>query len=213
MSLIEFVFAGISAIIGIAAVAIPLWRSRQRCGLRWAYLPPTPMLDVADEVASRLVITYDGEAVDSLIRHQFILHNTGFTPLEATDIDIPLTWYAPGNILDKRVEITDPPVDLTLDVENNKELKVSWTLFNQRCKALITVLCVGDADTGCGQVRGSIKNVPKIEQKAIRWDDPEQRIREMRDNVNLRGNAFARVMGLAVINRPSIRVLTGSLVA
>ncbi len=140
MTGLEIFFSVVSTLIGIAAIAAPLWGSWRRYALRWAHVaPPKSMLDVAPEVATSIKITYKDEEVDNLTRYLFVLHNTGFTPLEKKHIVKRLTWRAPGAIKALRVEASEPRVDLELE-DDGRELMISWELFNHRCKALIRTL-------------------------------------------------------------------------
>ena len=186
MSIVEIVIASISLFVALATVAIPLWRSRQRHALRWVYLRPKSMLDIADEVADSLKIEFDGRTIKDLTKFQFILHNTGFSPLDSEAISKPLTWHAPSKILAAWEPASDPPVELSLEF-NEQQLEVRWSLFNQRCKGLITVLCENTSDLGGGRLEGQIRDVPKIEQKQYKWMSEEEKIQLLRANMELQG--------------------------
>ena len=175
MSTSEITLALIAILISLAAIAVPLWRSMQRHGLCWAHLRPKSMLDIAEEVKSSLTIYYDDQPINNLTQYLFILHNTGFAPLDQGAIVQPLTWQAPGKILSARVIETGPDVKLSLN-PRGQQLSISWSLFNQRCKALIEVLCEGNPNTGVGQIIGQITNVPIIKQKEVKWVGEEKKI-------------------------------------
>ena len=182
MSSTEMVFASFSALVALAAMAIPLWRSRQRHAVRWVRLRPKSMLDVAEEVAAALEITYEGRPIQNLTQYQFIVHNTGFAPLDRQAISKPLTWHAPGKIVAAWQVASDPPVELSLDFENQR-LTIEWELFNQRCKALVKVLCENVPDPGSDCVEGQIRDVPKIEEKGFDWVSEEETAQRIRTNI------------------------------
>lgn len=89
MSRLEILYASIAALTGVLALLLPLWRARHRYGLRWAILPPRSMTDIAEEIAPDLIIEYRGRRISEVRRFQFILHNTGRTPLDQSDIVAP----------------------------------------------------------------------------------------------------------------------------
>ena len=161
------------AILLTSGIVITFWRSRRRYNLLWAYSEPKSMLDIAEQVATSLMIYYNDQQINNLTQYLFILHNTGFAPLDKKAIVEPVTWQAPGKIFSARVVETDPPVELILDY-SDQQLQVSWLLFNQRCKALIEVLCEGDANAEVSQVRAQITSVPIIKQKKARGVSEEE---------------------------------------
>ena len=160
-------FAGIGALLS----------SRYRYGLRWVYLPPRSMLEIAEEITSDLSISFKGSYISNLTQYQFILHNVGYAALKDTAIVTPLEWTSPGRILSYRVVGTDPPVELELkddvitrppkDQEKEYCLQISWLLLNQRCKAFIEVLCEGNPSEPQGRIKGQIENVPRIKEKKV----------------------------------------------
>ena len=67
-------------------------------------------------------------------------------------------------------------------------LKISWNLFNQRCKAVIEVLCEGGTvkDSSAdqrGRISGQIENIPVIKKKQIWWRDEDESLRQMQANL------------------------------
>ena len=156
----------ISVVIAILALAVPLWRSRQKYALRWGRIRPKSMMDIADEIASDVTISFKGRQIENLTRFQFVLHNAGFTALDGQSLVTPLSWEGPGSILSARVVETDPPVELILSVDANR-LEIRWRLFNQKCKALIEVLCEGGSEEERGHLTGQIRNIPKVEEKGL----------------------------------------------
>ena len=150
----------------LAAIGVPIWISRHQYGLRWAYLPPKSMLDVAEEIASDLSISFKGSEINNLTQYQFILHNVGYAALKDNAIVTPLEWASPGRILSYRVVGVDPPVNLEAEIIEG-HLRLTWTLFNQRCKALIEVLCEGGPSELQDRISGEIENVPQIKEKPL----------------------------------------------
>ena len=200
MPTLQIVLSIIPIVISLAAIAIPLWvYYRQRYNLCWAHLRPKSMLDIAEGVAKSLKIFYNEQQIKNLTQYLFILHNTGFVPLKRDAIVSPLMWQAPGKILSARVVGTDPPVALILE-HSEQQLSISWELFNQRCKALIEILCEGDANTEVGQVEGQIQNVPIIKQKEIRWVSEEEEIQRIQANFELQ-SGFSRSVGRVFASR------------
>ena len=203
MNLLE-ILALVSALAALATLAIQLWRSRHRHALRWVSLRPKSMLDVAEEVAASLVITYDGRPVENLTEFQFILHNSGHAPLDGTAIDRPVTWHAPGKIVGAWKTASDPPVELSLTVED-QQLEVRWSLFNQRCKALIKVLCENVSHPKTGRIEGQIRSVPTIEEKEFRSVSEEETIQRMKANAESR-TGLSRMVGRALATKLGVRV-------
>ena len=194
--------------MGILAIAIPLWRSRQRHALRWTSLPPKSMMEIADEIAAAVSISYEGRDVSNLIRYEFILHNCGFAPLDQDGIVEPVTWCGPGPILSAKVVATEPPVDLQLANHGNM-LKITWVLFNQRCKAVIEVLCEGrtgqrsSADER-GSISGQIRNIPQIKDKSIWWRHEDEILRQIQANLAMQAPS-ARILGKMFTNKWFLR--------
>ena len=168
----------------LAAIGTPIWISRRRHGLRWASLSPRSMLDVAEEIASDISISFKDNEIDNLTQYQFILHNSGYVALKGSAIVKPMEWTCPGRILSFRVVGTDPPVDIRLKEvvvthpsgelepkEKKYRLQITWPLLNQRCKALIEVLCEGNPSEPLGRIKGQIENVPRIKEKQIHDDN------------------------------------------
>jgi hypothetical protein len=169
----EIFFGALGLVLGVLSIALPIWLERRRHGLRWATIDPKSMLEVAEEIASDVKISYQGRAISDLTRFNFILHNTGRLPIGADEIVGPLTWSAPGPILSSRVIASAPPVALQLNPEG-KDLEISWSLFNPRCMALIEVLCETSTLDDSGKVSAQIRNVTTIEEKKISgWDEME----------------------------------------
>ena len=207
MSTTEFTLTLITTIVTCGSLVFSIWRYRPRHGLRWGYLPPKSMLDIAEQVAKSLKISYNEQQINNLTRYLFILHNTGLDPLDRDAIVETLKWQAPdkSKILSADIVKSDPPVKLEIK-HSEQYLKVSWELFNQRCKALIEVLCTGDANTGVGQVKGQITNVPIIKQKEISWIDEEEVIQKMKTNLELQ-NVFSRFVGRVFARRWFLKTL------
>lgn len=179
--------ATIIAILSVLVAGTSVWISYRQHGLRWAYLPPRSMLDVAEEITSNIFISFKDSKIANLTQYQFILHNTGHYALKDSAIVKPLEWTSPGRILSFRVVGTDPPVELELkdkevvvthpsmDLEPEEEekeyrLEIKWPLLNQGCKALIEVLCEGGSSEPQGRIKGQIENVPRIKEKKIDSD-------------------------------------------
>ena len=206
MSIPEIFFSVVSVLVGIAAIVVPLWGSWRRYALRWTHVaPPKSMLDVAPEVATSLKITYKGKVVDNLTRYLFVLHNTGFAPLEKEHIVERLTWRAPGAIKAHRVEASEPRVELELE-DGGQELRISWELFNQRCKALISVLCEGGASTQVCAPTAQIRHIPKIEHREFRWHDEVETLRRIWANWEAQNGKFGRILARFMWNSWMLKV-------
>ena len=178
-------------IVGVATVlpfAVSYLRSRRRYGLRWAVLPPQSMMEIAEDIASSVSILYKEQKFDNLLRFQFILHNTGSTPLKMENTINPLIWKAPGEIVKAQILYDDPPVKIDIGTAGDL-LVIEWKLFNQGCKAVIEIICEGKITGGNGRITdvwknadnitGQIECIPKIEIKKIRWKNPDEIIRRM----------------------------------
>ena len=102
------------------------------------------------------------------------LANSGRSPIEGSDIVTPLRWVGRAGVLKAAVVVSDPRVDLSLEVQGSTVI-MTWPVFNQSCKALIEVLCESDKEADFGELSYQIKGVPKIEEKWIRSriSDPE----------------------------------------
>ena len=166
------------------------WLSRPTHALRWIILPPQSMLEVADEISGRLSTTFDGQTVRGLTKFTFILHNSGREPIDNQMIFQPITWSAPGRILSARIVASLPPVNLSIK-HSDRKMELSWHLFNQRCKALIEVICeskVSEDSEGVSvrEIEGQIRNVPEIKAKHLRpFDEMEARRRIRKDRARV----------------------------
>ena len=171
MTATEFVFALIGAAVGVTGVWLAVWARRRRHRLRWGYLEPESMLDVAEHVASAITISYEGAHISNLTRHRFVLHNNGHEPLTGDDIREPVTWKAPGRVFSADVRNSRPPVKLDIKVskESNDTVTIGWALFNPRCLAVIEVLSEAGSGAGNGTLSWDIMNISEIEQRRIAW--------------------------------------------
>lgn len=208
----EIIQAGATIITAITAVVVPIivYRlSRRSYGLRWVVLPPESMMEIAEDVASSVSIYYELRKIDNLLRFQFILHNTGTTPLRMKDITSPLTWEAPGRIIKAQILETDPPVNIDLE-ETGKigdHLVVKWKLFNQGCKAVIEVICEGKAidrnkkiDDGwqdADKITAQIAHIPEVKIKKIMRQNPDEVIRRMKANFSMKTKLQRRLQKIA----------------
>ena len=201
-------------IVGLATVLPIYWTSYRRYGLRWAVLPPQSMMEIAEDIASSVSILYKERKIDNLLRFRFVLHNTGVVPLKEENTISPLTWKAPGEIVNARVLETDPPVDLDLriDGKNSDNLVIDWRLFNQRCKAVIEIICEGEIIDGsisdgwqnADNIAGQIEYISKIETKRIKWKNPDEIIRRMEVSLSTERpilRKFARIFSSKFIIR------------
>ena len=123
----------------------------------------------------------------------------------------PVTWRGLGPILSAKLVATEPPVDLQLAIDG-AELKIRWILFNQRCKAVIEVLCErdtarkSDADER-GSISGQIRNVPVIEEKPIWWRHEDEIHRQIQTNLAKQAPR-ARILGKVFASKWFLRAST-----
>ena len=160
-------------ILAIAARIIRGWKTRQEYALRWVTLAPTPVPASPGDAPEPADTTSGGEPVKRLTRFYFVLHNPGANPLDAASIVEPLTWTAPGKVLDANVVETRPAVKLDLEPFADS-LRITWRLFNQDCKALIEVVCDCGSDAGRGRIDGQIRNVSEIRSMESSYADKEE---------------------------------------
>ena len=159
------------------------WLSRKGRAIRWVALTPKSMMEIADEVSDRLQVTLDGKKVRNLTKYTFILHNNGRNELVEAEIVKPLKWTGPGVIIDARVVRSDPSVELALKAVG-RDLEIRWELFNQRCQALIEVICDAETEDDGGTVSSQIKGVPQIEVQNRRHVDEEEIRKGIRRNIS-----------------------------
>ncbi len=180
MEPIQIVFATIMALLSFAGVVVPLWRNRGKSkAIRWGIMAHRSMMNIAKEIASDVEIRYKGRVLSDMRRYRFIIHNTGRSPIEGSDIVTPLRWVGRAGVLKAAVVVSDPRVDLSLEVQGSTVI-MTWPVFNQSCKALIEVLCESDKEADVGELSYQIKGVPKIEERWIR-----SRISDQEDAVRL----------------------------
>ena len=124
------------------------------------------MMEIAEDIAPAISISYNGRKVNNLLRFQFVLHNIGSNTLEKNVQ--PLVWEAPGEIVkDPQVLETDPCVDLDLQrTKDSRSITIKWEFFNQGCKAVIEVICKGniinkDIWQNTGNLKANVKHIPK----------------------------------------------------
>ena len=197
------------AFAAIGTLLVTILRFRPRYALRWAILPPKSMMEIAEDIAPSVAIYYADRRVSNLIRYQFILHNRGSSLFERDAIIDPITWRGPGQILSAKIVATEPPVELQLDIDGST-LKISWALFNQKCKAVIEVLCEGSTANNSsidqrGSISGQIKNIPVIKEKQIWWRDEDEILRRMEANLarqSHRAQKFKKIF----VNRWILRI-------
>ena len=172
--------ASLAAFFGpIIAVLLPTWLARRRAAIRWVTLTPQSMMDIAEEVSDRLDVTFDGRKITNLTKFTFILHNCGREPIDGEAIVEPLTWKGPGEIIDARVLVSNPFVELRLD-RSERNLEIRWQLFNQSCQALIEIISDAGTETDVGDVSGQIRGVPRFYFRSLRYADEEDIRRRVR---------------------------------
>ena len=193
----------VSFLAPIIAVFLPVWFSRPRHAIRWVVLPPKSMMEIADEISGRLNTTFDGRPVRNLTKFSFILHNSGREPLDADSIVEPLKWIGPGTIFDARVVTTMPEVKLDIRL-SNRDMEVSWALFNQSCQAFIEVICESESESDGGNITGQIKKVPEIKVKDINHFDEEEIRKRIRKNISRSPRIF-RYLNLENMSIYSLR--------
>ena len=147
---IEIATGLIVAIVAVAGIVRQVWRAKHRYRLRWILLETESLLNVAEEIAPEISITFRNKTIKDVTKYRFVLHNSGLSPIEGNDIVENLQWQGSGKILSARVIATSPPVNLQLLREDNI-LEVSWKLFNQSCMALIEILCEASIKDSPGQ--------------------------------------------------------------
>ena len=160
-------------VLAITARIIRGWKTRQEYALRWVTLAPTPVPASPGDAPGPADMTSGGEPVANLTRFYFIVHNSGANPLDAASIVEPLTWTAPGKVLDANVVETRPAVKLELEPSADS-LKITWRLFNQDCKALIEAVCDCGSNAGRGSIDGQIRNVSEIKSMESSYVDKEE---------------------------------------
>ena len=162
------------------------------------------MLEIDEEVAGSLEITYGGRPINGLTQYQFIVHNTGFARLDKEAIIRPLTWHAPGNIVAAWTAVSDPPVELSFTV-SDRRVEIEWPLFNQRCKALIKVLCENVSNPENDRLEGQIKDVPEIAETEARWVSEDEKIQRMKANLESQ-NRVSRMFGRVFATKWGMRI-------
>lgn len=199
---LETIIASVIAITAIAGLLLQQWHKRHQYGLRWGILEPKSMMEIAEEIADDLNIHYKDRIIADMTKYEFILHNTGLKPIEKGDIVVPLKWVGPGTVLGARVVVTDPPVDLSLSVQE-REVEFSWPIFNQGCKSLVEILCEGGGRNEQGKLTGQIRNIPGIgEKRVLDVDEIRERQRRMSQISTPR---FLQPLNRIVLNRWVIR--------
>lgn len=165
-SSIKIVTGVIVAIVAVAGIARQIWRAKNRYQLKWVLLETESLLNVAEEIAPEISITLRNETIKDVTKYRFVLHNSGLSPIDGSDIVENLQWQGSGKILSAKVIATNPPVKLQLSREGNI-LEISWKLFNQSCMALIEILCEASIKDSSGKISGEIRNIPIIEEKEV----------------------------------------------
>ncbi|MCY3675343.1 MAG: hypothetical protein OXH65_00575 [Paracoccaceae bacterium] len=160
-------------IIPFAVVSFSLWLRKGQYAITWVAITPKSMTDFADELLGKLDVKLDGKSVTNLTKYKFILHNSGRKPIVDKAITSPLTWIAPGKILEAKVVATHPQVDMIIDVSGTTA-EFRWKLFNQRSQALVEILCDVEEREEDGKVSAQIKGIPEIRNRSIWYIDEEE---------------------------------------
>lgn len=193
---LETIIALVIAITAILGLVSQQWRMRHPYGLRWAILEPKSMMGIAEEIADDLKIHYKDRIIADMTKYEFILHNTGRKPIENDDIVVPLKWEGLGTVLGARVVVTDPPVDLSLNIQE-REVEISWPIFNQGCMSLVEILCEGGGRNEQGELLGQIRNIPEIDKKRVTLLDVD----EIRERQRLMMNLMRMPRFMQQLNR------------
>ncbi len=199
----------LSIVIALLTIALALYRIirvRRRHRLTWTLVEATSLL--TEEMAPGISITFCDAPIKHLTKYRFVLHNNGLVPITKDDMEEPLRWRAPGRIIKASVVVSRPEVVLELATDQDA-LDISWRLFNQRCMALIDVLCDANNDASRGSISGQIRNIPVVDQREALIYSEEETIKRLRSTLQLVLPGFAKPMGRFVVNKISIRIVTG----
>ena len=164
--------AAITGILLVPAAALQIWRWNHQHRLRWMLVERKSLLKIAEELSPKISISIKDDSskertVNNVTRYRFVLYNNGLSPIDKNDIVEPLIWKAPGEILNTRVIVPSKNgAKLHLSTQKNM-IEISWPLLNQRCGALVEVLCSVDRHDSSSQIYGQIRNIPEIEEKAL----------------------------------------------
>ena len=172
----------IPAILPLIARVVELLRPARRHAIRWTALPPTSMLHPPEDVSGRLETTFNGNPIRNVTRFRFVLHNSGSIALDKDSIVSPLTWTAPGTILDARVAAVLPYSRLQIETEG-RIARFDWDLFNPKCQVLIEILCDCELTSNIGCTVSEIRNVPNPKTRFLYHIDEEEIRGRIRENI------------------------------
>ena len=155
----------VGVVLALLAVAVPLviyQHQRDRRELAFGVFYETPLLGVSRELAGRVQILLDGQAVPNLRLVVLAVKNSGNRPILATDFHSPLvvrfgTGVAPLSAEVGRRVPDNLPFDATL---SNGEVHITPLLLNPGDFAIIKVLTTGSAASPIADVR--LAGVPRV---------------------------------------------------
>jgi hypothetical protein len=152
----------LGAAIGAAGLYFAFFRKTRT--IVWCALRPASMMAVASDLTDQVSIQFKDSPIRDLTKFAFIIHNAGRESLKKDEIVSPLTWEAPGTILEAKIKQSDPTVSLRAEVDGDQNsVAISWDLFNPGNKALLEVLVTAPYSVGDEEkVRAEIDGISRI---------------------------------------------------
>ena len=155
----------VGVVLALLAVAVPLvvyQHQRDRRELAFGVFYETPLLGVSRELAGRVQISLDGQAVPNLRLVVLAVKNSGNRPILAVDFHTPLVirFGSGATALSAQVARRVPenlPISASL---SNNEVHIPPLLLNPGDFAIVKVLTTGVAACPTADVR--LAGVPRI---------------------------------------------------
>lgn len=156
----------VTLLITILAIITPIvWdQYLRKAALELHYLGSIELIE--DPILEKLKILYDGKQISNLTKHEFLLINSGQTPITQSDIVEPLE-ISSSNIQEiLKVNLTSStPENLAINLstsENKDALIIDFPLLNPGDSAVFSVLSIG-GKYGEFTVSARIVNIGNIE--------------------------------------------------
>ncbi|MDE0004669.1 MAG: hypothetical protein OXQ29_18415 [Rhodospirillaceae bacterium] len=167
-----------AAFSGVGTWALTRWWENRNLRLQWIVFPPVSMMTIHKDVADKLKISYDDEAVARLAKRRFLLRNVGHRAIKAENS--PLYWQAPGPVLDCGASSTaagcDSLLTVTVNSKNTRKVDIQWDEYmNSRHEEYVDVLYDEGKCEGSSSVRLSGRRKETVITTKCVTGDYEQR--------------------------------------
>ena len=146
---------------GLGVWTLKRWLTKGKYHLEWVVFPSVSMMEIHDDVAEKLCVSYGNVDVTNLTKRKFLLRNVGSKAIDFEED--PLCWQAPGPVLDCYTFEAGSGACLKVTVsskdKDNRTIDIQWpNYFNFGHQEYVEVLYDNRKKPCSLKLSGSRKN-------------------------------------------------------